>query len=169
MGKLQEETNNPLNVRYSEKNNWLGQVGSYKGFCVFKDVFWGVRAALRCIITYMKRGKMTIRDIISTFAPPTENNTERYIQSVCSMMGVSETYTIKDWIDVLHLLQAMWWMESGSEPDNDIIGRVIGWCNPELEQAGVSTSVFFDEFKCKEDFAEAIVDLESDNLQEEKA
>lgn len=142
MGKLQERTNNPLNVRYSPANNWLGQTGQYKGFCVFKDEFWGIRAALKVIIAYMKRGIKTIEGIVETYAPRNENKTDMYVDYVSRYMGFSPRYELKDWIDILHLLQAMWRMESGTKPHSLIIGRVIGWLSCELESVGIYTSAF---------------------------
>ena len=79
--------NNPFNIRNNIGNNWLGQTGSNKGFCVFSRLEYGVRAA--CIIvcrSYRKRGILTIQEIINTFAPSSENDTDKYIVFVCKMV-----------------------------------------------------------------------------------
>lgn len=75
--------NNPLNIRYSYNNKWLGQTGSYFGFCEFESSDYGLRAAMllleRYIVVYHLR---FVRGIINRFAPSVENNTEAYIRFV---------------------------------------------------------------------------------------
>jgi hypothetical protein len=58
-------------------------------FCVFKEPRWGFRAMAVTLITYFdkrkaKDGSMidTIRDVIERWAPPSENNTQAYINAV---------------------------------------------------------------------------------------
>lgn len=76
--------NNPLNIRYNHLNKWKGQIGQTRGFVDFSDLFYGVRAALYLVkISYARKGKVTISEIISTFAPPSENDTLTYIEFVC--------------------------------------------------------------------------------------
>lgn len=74
--------NNPLNIRFTPMNNWLGQSGEEKGFCTFKDLNYGCRAALFLLNAYIKRGYDTIPKIISRWAPASENNTKAYIDYV---------------------------------------------------------------------------------------
>jgi hypothetical protein len=78
---------NPLNIRYSSANNWTGQTGQNKGFCVFSDLKWGYRAAFKNLRSYHSRGLNTIRSIISSWAPQTENNTTDYIAYVVKQTG----------------------------------------------------------------------------------
>ncbi len=82
--------NNPLNLRYSCRNGWLGQVGSDEaGFCRFSAMCFGFRAAFLTLRTYHKKHQCrTLRDYISRWAPPTENPTEDYIRTVASLAGV---------------------------------------------------------------------------------
>ena len=71
--------NNPFNIRSGSR--WLGLSGNKNGFCEFEALEYGVRAAAYLLLkTYRKRGLVSIKQIISTFAPPSENNTARYIQ-----------------------------------------------------------------------------------------
>jgi hypothetical protein len=83
---------NPLNIRYLEKNKWLGlskTTPNVKGFCKFDCVDYGLRAAIILLLNYIrKRGCVTPRQIITRWAPPTENNTELYIQCVCGRADV---------------------------------------------------------------------------------
>lgn len=79
-------TNNPGNIRVSN-NRWLGSCGSYKGFVKFRSVEFGVRALLCLLRTYRKKYHLlTIRDIISRFAPSYENMTWSYIAYVSEML-----------------------------------------------------------------------------------
>jgi len=85
--------NNPLNIRYNAKNQWLGQTGSdrvpaEKGMCVFTSMHYGIRAAFKLLSNYgRKYGLNTVRSIITRWAPPSDdNNTEAYIKRVCDTM-----------------------------------------------------------------------------------
>lgn len=77
---------NPLNIRYSERNRWIGQIGSNKGFCVFSSMDYGLRAACLLVRKYIRRGDNTIAKIIRKWAPPSENDTSAYIRYVVAMM-----------------------------------------------------------------------------------
>ena len=82
--------NNPFNIRYNPRNMWLGlekdQV--YHGFCNFVDIKYGIRAACYLLmVSYRKKGIVTISEIVSRFAPSSENDTEKYIQYVCNCLG----------------------------------------------------------------------------------
>lgn len=75
--------NNPYNIRYSKKNNWIGQTGMKRGFCCFDTMEHGIRACFRLLNNYILRGCDTPQKIISRFAPSCENNTNSYIKFVC--------------------------------------------------------------------------------------
>ena len=82
------ETNrNPLNIRHSARNHWLGLVSNCpqrRGFCNFISAAHGYRAAVVLIKNYINRyGLDTPRKIIARWAPPSENQTMLYIYSVC--------------------------------------------------------------------------------------
>ena len=49
----------------------------------------GTRALGRQLRAYGNRGLSTVRDIISTWAPPSENLTQAYIADVCNQLEVS--------------------------------------------------------------------------------
>lgn len=77
--------NNPFNIRYTKANRWLGQTGHTNGFCDFSEMAFGIRAALYLFFKSYKRMKVvTVRDVITRFAPPSENDTKRYIEFVCT-------------------------------------------------------------------------------------
>lgn len=81
------QNRNPLNIRYSPANRWLGLHPTQpcvKGFCKFIAPAYGYRAAIVLIKTYMRRyGLRTPAGIIARWAPPSENRTELYIACVC--------------------------------------------------------------------------------------
>lgn len=61
---------------------WKGQIGCRKGFCVFDTKAHGYRAAIVLLHNYVKRGYDTVSEIISRWAPESENNTKNYIRVV---------------------------------------------------------------------------------------
>jgi hypothetical protein len=87
--------NNPGNLRPLDNGEWNGQVGENKGFCVFEDIRYGIRALAMDLINKQRRGLDTIRKIISVYAPPEENDTDRYIGSVSYQVGVPPDFELK--------------------------------------------------------------------------
>ena len=81
--------NNPGNIRNDPANLWHGQTGiDGKGFCTFYSMASGVRALLMILHNkYYRDGLVTIEQIVSSYAPPTENNTPSYITAVATGMG----------------------------------------------------------------------------------
>ena len=84
--------NNPGNIRWGE--NWLGlkQDGKEQdpSFCVFISAVYGIRALARLLQNYQRiHGLDTPRKIISRYAPPNENQTQAYIQSVAAQLGIT--------------------------------------------------------------------------------
>ena len=86
--------NNPLNIRHSA-DCWEGRRKEQtdKSFVQFETMAYGYRAAWKILQTYYERFCMegkpyTVRNIISRWAPPTENDTEAYIKNVLSMASI---------------------------------------------------------------------------------
>lgn len=81
--------NNPLNIRLT-KSLWFGlsPVQTDRAFCQFTSMVYGWRAAFMLLRSYYHRLKLhTIRDIISRWAPPADNNaTDDYIARVSEIM-----------------------------------------------------------------------------------
>ncbi len=93
---------NPLNIRRVARSPWMGQRAKQtdKDFVQFQTVAWGLRAAFCILRTYARKyHAVCIRDIVSRWAPPTENNTERYIRNVCLWTGLGglQRLTEKEW------------------------------------------------------------------------
>jgi len=76
--------NNPFNLR-DYNQNWMGQTGATDGFVDFSSRDYGIRAADRLLSNY---DVSTIEDLISKYAPSTENDTESYIDFVSSYTGI---------------------------------------------------------------------------------
>ena len=82
------ETNNPMNIRFSSKNKWLGlrrpNGNGYRGFCEFENIEFALRAAMRLINNYILQQCSTVKEIITRYAPSSDNNpTFDYINFVC--------------------------------------------------------------------------------------
>lgn len=108
---------NPGNLRFNPRVVWRGQVGQDKdGFCVFEDMRYGVRAACKVLLTgFRKQGEDTVREIISNWAPSTENDTAAYIDAVCAAMKVGPDDLLTTSQDTLFaLLKAIFRHENGA-------------------------------------------------------
>ena len=84
---LSVDNNNPGNIR-DAGIPWEGRTGSRSGFVTFATPSLGVRAMTRNLYSYQNRGLTSVRDMISTWAPPSENDTNGYVNFVASRMGV---------------------------------------------------------------------------------
>lgn len=109
--------NNPLNIRRSQ-TKWLGQSKkqSDKSFVQFRSLAYGFRAAFVILRTYMRKYSLCcVEQIIGRWAPPTENDTESYIQIVCDWSGLKrdEMIHFSDMSQMLRLVQAMAYVENG--------------------------------------------------------
>ena len=86
--------NNPLNIRRS-KDQWEGMATTQtdKAFVQFQTMAYGYRAAWRTLHTYYKKLRerkksFTVENILHRWAPPTENDTARYIRTVLSLSSI---------------------------------------------------------------------------------
>jgi len=84
-----ERNNNPGNIRKSAAP-WQGKVqGTDTAFETFADPQSGIRALAKLLKNYQARGLNTVRKIIRTYAPDSENNTAAYIKAVAQKLNVS--------------------------------------------------------------------------------
>ena len=110
--------NNPGNIRYSKSNNWLNQTGQDSdGFTQFKTADDGLRAMYKLVNNYQGKGLNTVQDIISRYAPTSENDTASYIKNVSQKMGVDPNKQLQT-SDLNSLVSAMVFHENGSQPYN---------------------------------------------------
>lgn len=113
---------NPGNVRpVPPPDKWLGQVGVDNApggpFSIFRDDAHGFRAVCRVLMRYQARGQTSVRAMLYTYAPPSENKTESYIASVAEALGVkpSEPVDIQDPRVMRELLRAIARVEGGAQ------------------------------------------------------
>ena len=100
--------NNPFNIRFSRNNQWIGQAGHTNGFVDFSEKIYGVRAAALLVLrSYRSKGILTISEIINRFAPSSENNTAKYVEYVCTQLGVFPFDIPKNKDEYYKLLAAM--------------------------------------------------------------
>lgn len=80
---------NPGNLRGGPVK-WLGETGRDRDdFCVFDSDDSGLRAAGKVLLTYrVRHGLDCIEEIISRWAPSSENNTRAYVDAVSRSMNV---------------------------------------------------------------------------------
>lgn len=116
--------NNPLNIRIG--NVWLGERKNPTdpSFEQFVSMEYGIRAAFvlfRRYIVHYKR--TTIPAIISAWAPSNENNTQKYIDVVVGVSGISPD-TELDFFDeetMVKLFNAMCVVECGKPLPESIV------------------------------------------------
>jgi hypothetical protein len=80
--------NNPGNLRFLTSRAWNGQVSNDGGYGVYDTPASGTRALGKQLLSYAGRGFDTVRDIISTWAPPAENDTGSYVADVASQLDI---------------------------------------------------------------------------------
>lgn len=117
--------NNPLNIRIG--NAWRGErtENTDGEFEQFICIHYGLRAGFILLRRYIEHYKLnTITQIVSRWAPATENNTKRYIKNVMAMTGFAEDKQLNfgDRTEMVNLVSAMIRVECGiTLPDADII------------------------------------------------
>ena len=84
--------NNPGNIRWGSDWKGLKKDGKQQdpSFCVFETPEYGIRALAKLLRNYQRLyGLNTPYRIISRYAPPTENETVSYIDSVSWQLGIT--------------------------------------------------------------------------------
>lgn len=129
--------NNPGNIDRT-KEKWQGMAEDQSGdprFIVFKTPEWGIRAMAKTLLTYQNAHKLnTVKKIINRWAPPVENDTSAYVNTIAKAVGVKPTDVIDlDSMEVmLPLVKAMIKHENGVQPYSDAV------ITTGLRRAGVS-------------------------------
>ena len=121
--------NNPGNIRLGSFK-YRGEVArsSDRAFRQFESMAWGYRAMFVLLHTYALRYRCrTLRDYISRYAPPSENNTEAYIRRVAHATHLTD----RDELNTLskpmmvQVVAAMSEVENGVAADIDDVNN--GW------------------------------------------
>lgn len=116
--------NNPLNIRIG--NTWLGEVSNPTdpSFEQFVSMMYGVRAAFILFRRYIRHyHRDTVAAIISAWAPTSENQTQKYIDTVCGIMDIQPDtrVTFEDRETMVELFQAMSIVEVGQRIPNEVV------------------------------------------------
>ena len=104
--------NNPGNIRISQ-SKWQGKLpveeNTDGSFEQFSSPVMGIRALARLLLMYNVQGINTISGIIKKYAPPNENNTNKYTTFVAIEMGKSkaEILDFDDYETMLALVKAI--------------------------------------------------------------
>ena len=116
--------NNPGNIRHGA--NWQGLNPNGRNidsaFCVFESPVLGIRALAKVLINYKKiHGLNTVRQIVSRYAPPNENQTAAYIQTVAKQLEVypDTKIDIEERGVLTVFIKAVIRMENGIQPYSD--------------------------------------------------
>ena len=112
------ENRNPGNIRRAPVR-YKGEVRPSRDpdFKEFESLAWGYRAIFVLLDTYRVRyGLRTVTQMISRWAPPTENRTQAYIDAVCRMTGLSpdEPLDTRDRATMVPLAAAISRVENGT-------------------------------------------------------
>lgn len=110
--------NNPGNIEWSPDNDWRGQIGSDGRYVIFTRPLFGIRAMARVLDSYQRRGVDTVREIVETWAPASENPTHNYLATVRALTGFSAEQVITR-ADYELLIPAMIYFENGEQPYSD--------------------------------------------------
>ena len=115
------DNRNPGNIRRS-KVRYKGEVrpSHDPAFKEFESLDWGYRAVFVLLDTYRIRyGLRTIREMISRWAPPSENHTEAYIRAVAADTGIDpdEPVDTRDAKTMIPLAAAISRVENGIAAD----------------------------------------------------
>lgn len=122
-GKRGIRNNNPGNIRITG-DNWQGLLPQQNdpSFFQFTHAKYGIRAMAKILSNYQAQGVGTIAQIISRWAPATENNTQSYINHVSQLTGWPSFYTpSKAAGDYLPLIKAIIKHENGEQPYSDAL------------------------------------------------
>lgn len=109
--------NNPGNIRHGDKWRGLAAVQSDPAFCTFIAPVYGIRAMVKILQSYRRRGLNTVAEIISAWAPTVENDTAAYIKSVCARVGVGPNDPVEPGNP--DLIKAIIRHENGQQPYSD--------------------------------------------------
>lgn len=110
--------NNPGNLNYAGQTGATREAGPNGRFAVFQSAEAGLQALAHQLRLYAQRGINSVRTIISKFAPPSENNTQAYINSVSRGLGVdaNATLNVNDPRVMQGLMDAIIKVENGRNP-----------------------------------------------------
>lgn len=124
--------NNPGNIDFNPRNDWVGQLGLELGaskprFARFDSPENGIRALGKLLIAYRgkdgmpgvgEKGIDTVLETINRWAPSNENDTKSYALAVAKRLGVRTTdpINIKDPATLRVFVESIIIHENGGNP-----------------------------------------------------
>ncbi|WP_291150922.1 hypothetical protein [Flavobacterium sp. UBA7680] len=116
--------NNPGNLVLTTIS-WQGKIpnaqNTDKHFEQFTEVKYGIRAMLRDLTNDIAKGKNTVRKLITEYAPPSENDTQKYIEVISKAVGLDPDQTIKIVDAKFYLVIARAIIKHECAPDHNLI------------------------------------------------
>ncbi len=102
-----------------------GEIESpHKRLTAFSSVVYGVRAMVKILRTYRRKGYVSYRSIITRYAPPSENDTDAYIKYVCKKCGAIPTDMVSEALEY-NLIAAICWYESSFKLTPELWEKVM--------------------------------------------
>ena len=117
--------NNPLNIRRVAGTRWKGQRAEQtdREFVQFSSIEYGIRAAFCILETYRRKYKaVCVEDIINRWAPPSENDTRKYVETVCRLTGFGGKERLEE-SQLPALVCAMAFVECGAPISKETINK----------------------------------------------
>ena len=117
--------NNPLNIRKVPGTRWKGQRAEQtdREFVQFSSIEYGIRAAFCILETYRRKYKaVCVEDIINRWAPPSENDTRKYVETVCRLTGFGGKERLEE-SQLPALVYAMAFVECGAPISKETISK----------------------------------------------
>lgn len=118
------QTGVPLNVRSNNPGNMRDvKTGVFRQFATPEEGLAAMSSDLTAKVTgnsgvmkskYGEGYKPTLQNVIETWAPPSENDTQKYVNFVAEQSGISPTQTLSP-LDIQKIMPAMVKMEGGEE------------------------------------------------------
>lgn len=135
---------NPMNIMENPRIKWLGEIKPTTDpegrLCEYDTFINGIRAGALTLLAYnIEHQLLSIREMITRFAPASENPTSNYIQFVADKCAVSPDDAV-DLIDNIQLFQTM---------VNAIIQfeQGVAFCTPYQIQQGVEIAITYYQTK----------------------
>ena len=88
--------NNPGNIRYGDFAKSKGAIGTDGSFAIFPTYVMGRKAKSDLLFEGKNYKDLNIKQAISRYAPPVENDTSAYIKAVTSAVGGTENTNLRD-------------------------------------------------------------------------
>jgi hypothetical protein len=125
------KNNNPANIRFTLPPFNGQNLFPVNGFCDFSDVRYGIRACGINLNSYFNDNINTLSNIVNTYAPSNENNTQDYLDNLLNhlnsngyMLSVTQdltNYHMDKNFDIL-LIQGIIINENSVKVDSNFIG-----------------------------------------------